>query len=298
MIEKIASLPIVKKHYKGKVRDIFDLGDTLLLVTSDRISAFDVVFPNTIANKGKILNQISVNFFKKTEHIVDNHFISDKVSDYPTELHEFEKELEHRSMLVKKAKVIPFECIVRGYITGSAWKEYKNSGTLAGEKLPEGMRESQKFAEAIFTPSTKAEVGEHDENITFTEMLKRCDPKLANELKQISLDLFNFGHNYLKEKNIILADTKFEFGTVGNKIVLIDEILTPDSSRFWDASDYEVGKTPKSYDKQFVRDYISATGWDKEPPAPELPTDIIEKTYAKYYQAYKAVAEEEAIEWK
>ncbi len=293
---KIDELDIVKKHYRGKVRDIYDLGDKLLVVTSDRISAFDVVFPNEIKNKGKILNQISVHFFKATKDIMPNHFITDIVEEYPEEFHTFKNELEDRSMLVKKTRVIPFECIVRGYITGSAWKEYQSMGTVNNTLIAEDMLESQRFPKPLFTPSTKAEEG-HDINISFAEMLTRVDKNIAEELREKSIELYKFGADFLKQKGIILADTKFEFGTIEGQIYLIDEMLTPDSSRFWDIEEYEVGKTPKSYDKQYIRDYISATGWDKNPPAPELPEDIIAKTYDKYCTAYKSIAGDEAKEW-
>ncbi len=293
---KIEELSIVKNHYSGKVRDIYDLGDLLLIVTSDRISAFDVVFPNEIPNKGKILNQISVHFFKETKSIIDNHFVTDNIDEYPEELHTFRDELEDRSMLVKKTKVIPFECITRGYITGSAWSEYQRGGTVGSTLLPENMKESQRFPEVLFTPSTKAEEG-HDINISYMEMLARCDKMIAEELKNKSLELYKYAHSIMWEKGIILADTKFEFGVIGNKIILIDEILTPDSSRYWDMDDYVVGQTPKSYDKQYVRDYISETAWDKTPPAPQLPLEVIEKTYEKYYNAYKIIVGDKAKVW-
>lgn len=293
---RIEELNIVKNHYSGKVRDMYDLGDKLLIVTSDRISAFDVVFPNEIINKGKILNQISAHFFRETKSIIDNHFITDNIDEYPEELHAFRAELEDRSMLVLKSKVIPFECIVRGYITGSAWSEYKTAGTVGNTILPENLKENQRFAEAIFTPSTKAEEG-HDENISYLDMLQRCDLKIAEVLKSKSLELYKFAHEYLWERGIILADTKFEFGVIGDKIILIDEMLTPDSSRYWDIAEHVIGKTPKSYDKQYVRDYVQATGWNKKPPAPELPQDVIDNTFAKYYEAYKIVVGNKAKIW-
>ncbi len=295
-MSKIQDLEIVKQTYSGKVRDIYDLGDKLLIVTSDRISAFDCVFPNTIPNKGKILNQISVFFFKATKDIIPNHFITDNVDEYPEELREFEEELKDRSMLVKKSRVIPYEAIVRGYITGSAWKEYQKSKTVAGIIQPSDLKESQKFPEPLFTPSTKAESG-HDENISFEEMKKRMDPSLADRIKEKSIALYNFAHEYLFSRDIILADTKFEFGSYEGQLILIDEVLTPDSSRFWDKNEYHLGSTPKSYDKQFIRDFISDSGWDKNPPAPELPQEIIEKTYEKYYNAYKIICGEEAKSW-
>ena len=296
MLDKISELSIVKKHYQGKVRDMFDLGESLLIVTSDRISAFDVVFPDIIPNKGKILTQISLFFFRMTEQIIPNHLITDQIDEYPAELQPFKDKLADRSMLVKKTRVIPFECIVRGYISGSAWNEYKQQSTVGGSILPEGIKESQKFETPLFTPSTKAEVG-NDLNISYQEMLQMLDRNIAEFLKNKSMELYKLGHRYLFERNIILADTKFEFGTIKDQIILIDELLTPDSSRFWDRSEYSVGYSPKSYDKQYIRDYIVKAGWDKKPPAPQLPQEVIEKTYEKYYQAYKTIAGDEAKVW-
>ncbi|MDP8231768.1 MAG: phosphoribosylaminoimidazolesuccinocarboxamide synthase [Candidatus Zophobacter franzmannii] len=293
---KINELPIVKKHYQGKVRDLYDLGDELLVVTSDRISAFDVVFPNIIPNKGKILNQISVHFFKETKDIIPNHFITDCIDEYPEDLHQFRAELEDRSMLVRKTRVVPFECIVRGYITGSAWSEFKSRGTVNNTIIAEDMLESQRFPMPIFTPSTKAEEG-HDINISYGEMLDRIDHLIAEQLKEKSIALYKFGADFLKPKGFILADTKFEFGTIEGEVILIDEMLTPDSSRFWDIEGYEVGKTPLSYDKQYIRDFISATGWNKKAPAPELPQEVITKTYDKYYTAYKSIVGDKAKVW-
>ena len=293
---EIKDLSIVKKHYRGKVRDIYDLDDKLLIVTSDRVSAFDVVFPTLIPNKGKILNQISVHFFESTKEIVSNHFVSADVNDFPEEFHTFKEQLEDRSMLVKKTRVIPFECIVRGYITGSGWSEYQKQGTVGGMIQAEGLRESQRLHETLFTPSTKAEEG-HDVNISYKEMLTRIDHKIGEFLKDKSLELYEFGHQHLFERGILLADTKFEFGTIKDEIILIDEVLTPDSSRFWDKDDYQIGSSPKSYDKQFIRDYIVKQGWDKKPPAPELPTDVVKKTYEKYYQVYERIVGNKVKVW-
>ncbi len=295
-MSKIEELKIVKNHFQGKVRDIYDLGDQLLIVTSDRVSAFDVVFPTLIPNKGKILNQISTFFFNNTADIVPNHLISDNVDDYPEPLKEFKTELEDRSMLVKKTRVIPFECIVRGYISGSAWKEYTRFGTVGELIQHEGLKESQRLPDPMFTPSTKAEEG-NDENISYEEMKSRLDIKISEYLKEKSLALYKFGHQFLLERDLILADTKFEFGTLDGEIIIIDEVLTPDSSRFWDKDEYKVGTSTKSYDKQYLRDYITESGWDKKPPAPELPAAVIEKTYEKYYQAYKKIVGQEAKTW-
>lgn len=292
MHDELMKLNIIKSSKHGKVRDIYDLGDTMLLVTSDRISAFDVVFPNLIPDKGKILNGISVHFFKSTSNIVPNHLISDQVEDYPAELHPFREYLQGRSMLVKKTRVIPFECIVRGYISGSAWAEYKRTNTVGGMMIAEDMQESQKFMNPLFTPSTKAESG-HDENISYREMLSHMDEWIARTLKDKSLALYSYAHEILKKQGILLADTKFEFGSIGGEILLIDECLTPDSSRFWALDSYEIGSSPHSYDKQFIRDYLNGTGWDKQPPAPNLPQDVIDKTREKYLNIYKIITGKE-----
>jgi len=292
MHDELMKLNIIKSSKHGKVRDIYDLGDTMLLVTSDRISAFDVVFPNLIPDKGKILNGISVHFFKSTSDIVPNHLISDQVEDYPTELHPFREYLQGRSMLVKKTRVIPFECIVRGYISGSAWAEYKRTNTVGGMMIAEDMLESQKFMNPLFTPSTKAESG-HDENISYREMLSHMDEWIARTLKDKSLALYSYAHDILKKQGILLADTKFEFGSIGGEILLIDECLTPDSSRFWALDSYQIGSSPHSYDKQFIRDYLNGTGWDKQPPAPNLPQDVIDKTREKYLNIYKIITGKE-----
>ncbi|HPI26115.1 MAG TPA: phosphoribosylaminoimidazolesuccinocarboxamide synthase [Candidatus Cloacimonadota bacterium] len=292
MHDELMKLSIIKSSKHGKVRDIYDLGDTMLLVTSDRISAFDVVFPNLIPDKGKILNGISVHFFKSTSDIVPNHLISDQVEDYPAELHPFREYLQGRSMLVKKTRVIPFECIVRGYISGSAWAEYKRTNTVGGMMIAEDMQESQKFMNPLFTPSTKAENG-HDENISYREMLSHMDEWIARTLKDKSLALYSYAHDILKKQGILLADTKFEFGSIGGEILLIDECLTPDSSRFWALDSYEIGSSPHSYDKQFIRDYLNGTGWDKQPPAPNLPQDVIDKTREKYLNIYKIITGKE-----
>jgi len=281
MHNEISKLAIVKESHQGKVRDIYDLGENLLIVSTDRISAFDVVFPDPIPDKGKILNAISAHFFKTTSNIVPNHFITDNVSDYPNELQKFKEYLDGRSMLVKKTRVIPFECIVRGYISGSAWKEYKKTNTIGGMLIAEDMQESQKFTHPLFTPSTKVEDG-HDENISYREFMNRMDELLAVYIKDKSLELYSDAHDLLLKKGVILADTKFEYGTIGSQVLLIDEVFTPDSSRLWALENYEIGKSPDSFDKQFIRDYLENSGWNKQPPAPSLPTEIIEKTRQKY----------------
>jgi phosphoribosylaminoimidazole-succinocarboxamide synthase len=294
--EKLSSLQIVKQCRQGKVRDIYDLGDQLLIVTSDRVSAFDVVFPNEIPDKGKILNGISRYFFQNTQQIVDNHFITDEIKEYPAELQPFKAELAGRSMLVRKARVIPFECIVRGYLSGSAWQEYQKTSTISHMLMPDGMLESQKFQHPLFTPSTKAESG-HDENINYRDLIDRMDLKIATFLKDKSVELYNFAHEKLLKDNIIVADTKFEFGVIGSRLMLIDEVLTPDSSRFWDLDSYAIGKTPLSYDKQFIRNYVSNSGWDKNPPAPELPDEVIVKTRDKYIKIYQLITGDTDRKW-
>lgn len=291
MFDKLCKLKCVKQARQGKVRDIYDLGDRMLLVTSDRISAFDVVFDQPIKDKGIILNQIAVSIFRATSHIVDNHLISSEVKDYPGEFHEYQDYLEGRSMLVQKTRVIPFECIVRGYISGSAFSEYSKMGTVGGMMIADQMKESQKFEQPLFTPSTKAEEG-HDINISFMAMKAHMDEWIAESLKDKSLQLYKFGHDMLLKKGIILADTKFEFGTHQGKIMLIDEALTPDSSRFWPVDGYEIGISPPSFDKQFIRNYLQSIGWDKQPPAPELHEEVIAQTRAKYLQIYKIITGE------
>ncbi len=292
MPQKLEELSIVKGFKQGKVRELYDLGDTMLIVTSDRISAFDVVFDDLIPDKGKILNLISAHFFKSTTDIVPNHFISDDIADYPKELHPFEEQLKGRSMLVKKTRVIPFECIVRGYISGSAWSEYRRSNTVGGMMIAEELQESQKFPKPLFTPSTKAETG-HDINISYRDMLQHMDEWIGRFIKDKSLELYSYAHDLLLKEGIILADTKFEFGVIGGDIILIDECLTPDSSRFWEVDSYQIGKSPNSFDKQYIRDFLTQSGWDKNPPAPALPQEIINKTRDKYLVAHKIITGKE-----
>lgn len=283
MHEQIVNLDIVISSHQGKVRDIYDLGDKLLIVTSDRISAFDVVFPDILPGKGVILNQIAAQIFKTTSDIVPNHFITDQVDEFPEAFRPFHSYLQGRSMLVKKLRVIPIECIVRGYISGSAWSEYQKARTIGGMPIEEDLQESQKFARPLFTPSTKATEG-HDINISYGQMLGLMDRRIAEYIRDKSLELYAYAHAKLRAKGIVLADTKFEFGALGNEILLADEALTPDSSRFWDLSQYVVGTSPASFDKQIVRDYLTGTGWNKQAPAPHLPQEIIQKTLDKYRQ--------------
>ncbi len=271
----------------GKVREIFDAGDKLLFVASDRISAFDCVMPNGIPQKGEVLTQISRFWFERTGNVVKNHMISTDVSEYPAPFSDYADQLKGRSMLVQKTEVLPVECIVRGYLIGSGWKEYQKSETIGGMPLRSGYQQASQLDEPIFTPSTKAEQGLHDENISFDQMKEIVGEEKAEKLKDISLRLYKEAAEYALTKGIIIADTKFEFGELDGEIILIDEALTPDSSRFWPADSYEVGCSPMSFDKQFVRDYLETLDWDKTPPAPELPAEIVEKTQAKYLEAYE-----------
>ncbi len=276
----------------GKVRQIFDLEDKFLFVTSDRISAFDHVLPQGIPGKGAVLNSISKFWFEKTSHIVKNHVISTDVADYPEHLQVDQEILNKRSMLVKKTEVIPIECIVRGYIEGSGWKSYQKDRTVCGQYLPDGLKQGDKLPEILFTPSTKAESG-HDINISIAECEEIIGTELTTKLKEISIALYKFAAEQALEQGIIIADTKFEFGLDENKeLCLIDELLTPDSSRFWPVSEYLPGQSQRSFDKQIVRDYLESINWDKEPPIPDLPPEIIEKTSAKYLEAYERITGE------
>jgi len=280
-------LPL-KAFKKGKVRDIYEVDDKLLLIVSDRISAFDYVLHEPIPHKGVCLTQLSAFWFDYFKNLVKSHMISADVSEFPGHLRKYENELKGRSMLVKKAEVFPIECIVRGYISGSAWKSYKRDGTVCGIKLPEGMKESQKFNEPLFTPSTKAEEG-HDINISFEKMKEIIGKDDAEKLKNLSLTMYKEGAEYARKKGIIIADTKFEFGKIGDDIIVVDEVLTPDSSRFWPANGYTPGKSQSSFDKQYVRDYLSSTGWDKNSTPPNLPDEVIKGTEKRYKEAYEKI---------
>ena len=269
---------------RGKVRDIFDLQDRLIIVTTDRISAYDFILPSGIPGKGKVLNRISEFWFGKTGGIIDNHLISTDVDDFPHEFHRYADELEGRSMLVKKTKPLEIECIVRGYLSGSGWNEYRDTGAVCETTLPKGLLESSKLDAPVFTPSTKAVDGDHDENISFERACEIIGVELANKVREASINIYSMARDYAIDKGIIIADTKFEFGIEENteKLILIDEVLTPDSSRFWPSDDYEPGRGQKSFDKQFVRDYLNSINWDRTPPVPGLPADIVQKTKAKY----------------
>lgn len=277
----------VKPPSRGKVRDIYDLGDRLLLVASDRISAFDVVLPEGIPGKGRVLNTISEYWFGQTADIVPNHLISTDVGDYPEKFRNYREVLEGRSMLVKKTKPLPVECIVRGYVAGSGWKEYKSIGSICGITLPPGLLESSRLNKPIFTPSTKAEEGTHDENISFEKAAEILGNELAGKVRDASIALYSRAREIAEKKGIIIADTKFEFGIdqTSGELILIDEALTPDSSRFWPMDEYKPGGPQKSFDKQFVRDYLESLDWDKKPPAPSLPPDVVRKTSEKYKEA-------------
>ena len=279
-------LPGIKKIKSGKVREIFDLDDRLLLVASDRISAFDVIMPNGIPRKGEVLTQISFFWFERFASLVPNHLLAGANDPLPKNLQPFADKVARRSMIVKKAKPLAIECIVRGYLSGSGWKEYKKSQTVCGIPLPSGLTESAELPKAIFTPSTKAEAG-HDENISFEEACNIVGKDLATQARDLSLKIYKAGRDYARQRGIIIADTKFEFGVFDGKLILIDEVLTPDSSRFWPADQYQPGKGQPSFDKQFVRDYLETLDWNKTPPGPTLPQDVVEKTSAKYLEAYE-----------
>jgi len=272
---------------RGKVRDIYDLGDQLLIVATDRISAFDVVMPNPIPDKGRILTQLSEFWFDLTKAIAPNHVLSTEVEDYPKACKPYEEMLKDRSMLVVKTDVLPIECVVRGYLSGSGWEEYNKTGEVCGIPLPKGLLESSKLEEPIFTPATKAEIGLHDENIAFGKVEKIVGKDRAKKLRSLSLAIYRKAREFAEGRGIIIADTKMEFGVKGKNLLLVDELLTPDSSRFWPKEGYRPGGPQKSFDKQFLRDYLLSIKWDKSPPAPQLPEEIITKTRAKYLEAYE-----------
>lgn len=275
---------------RGKVRDVYDLGDSLLIIATDRVSAFDVVLPDPIPDKGRVLTQISIYWFNHMNDIIENHILVTDIKHYPPVLQRYRDLLDGRSMIVKKAKPLPVECIVRGYLSGSGWKEYREKGTVCGIKLPEGLLESSRLDEPIFTPSTKAEEG-HDINITFEEMERIVGHELAMKIRDISIRIYKRARDMAEKKGIIIADTKMEFGLYDGRLILIDELLTPDSSRFWSIRDYQPGRSQDSYDKQIIRDYLLSIKWDKRPPAPELPPDIIEKTSQRYKEILKILTQ-------
>jgi len=281
-------MPDIAFLRNGKVRDIYEVEGYLLLIATDRISAFDVVLPNGIPGKGRVLTQISLYWFRQMEEIIRNHIVATEVKDYPSVCHQYADQLEGRSMLVKRAVPLPVECIVRGYLSGSGWKEYKKDGTVCGMKLPDGLVESSKLSSPIFTPSTKAEEG-HDINISFEEMVKIVGKETGEKLRDVSLKVYTRARDLAGQKGIIIADTKFEFGMVDNELILIDEVLTPDSSRFWSVRNYQPGKGQDSYDKQIVRDYLLSLDWDQTYPGPVLPDHVVEKAIARYNEIYEII---------
>jgi phosphoribosylaminoimidazole-succinocarboxamide synthase len=271
--------------FRGKVRDAYDLGDALLIVTSDRLSAFDVVLPTPIPEKGRVLSSLSRFWFERTAHIVENHLLDRRLEDVVPAA--WVERLRGRSQIVRKASPLPVEAVVRGYLVGSGWEEYRRAGTVCGQRLPTGLRQADKLPEAIFTPSTKAPIGQHDQNISFAQTEELLSRATAARVRDLALAVYRFGAEWAETRGIIIADTKFEFGTVDGKLILIDEVMTPDSSRFWPQSEYRPGISPPSFDKQYVRDYLTEIGWNKEPPAPELPPDVVQRTSEKYLEALR-----------
>jgi len=280
-------LPGINKLKSGKVREVFELKDAYLIVASDRISAYDWILPTLIPSKGEVLSTLSSFWFSKTKDIIANHMLTAKIDDYPEELTSFRDMLKGRSMLVKKAEPIEVECVVRGYIAGSGWRDYQDTGMIGGRKI-DGLKQGDKLPEPLFTPATKSHTG-HDENISYEKMKELIPEKEAEFIKDTSIKLYNFAHDYARERNVIIADTKFEFGRIHDTLILIDEIFTPDSSRFWDPDLYKPGGSQASFDKQFVRDYLTGTDWDKNSPPPELPPDIVDKTIARYQEALQRI---------
>jgi phosphoribosylaminoimidazole-succinocarboxamide synthase len=282
------------KHSSGKVREIFDLGDQLLFVATDRISAFDVILPQGVPDKGKVLTQMSLFWFDFMADLVDNHLLTAELEAFPAELIPYSDQLEGRAMMVKKAEVFPVECVVRGYIVGSGWKDYQETGAVCGIELPEHLRLCDKLEEPIFTPATKESSG-HDINISFQQMREIVGEGWATVMRDTSIAIYDRARQYAADRGIIIADTKFEFGLVDGKFTLVDEVLTPDSSRFWPAGSYQPGRNQPSYDKQFVRDWLEETGWNKKPPAPNLPDDVIARTREKYLEAYSSLTSKELL---
>ncbi len=296
MIVKETQLRVLGPVKRGKVRDVYTLADErLLLIATDRISAFDVVMDDPIPDKGKILNQISAYWFERSQDLVPNHLISTDIREFPPECQEVADMLAGRSMLVHQARPLPIECIVRGYLAGSGWQEYQETGTICGEKLPSGLRESDRLPTPIFTPSTKAELGTHDENITFAVAEQKIGSKAAHQVRDLSLAIYQRAHAEAEAKGIIIADTKFEFGFIGDRLVLIDEVLTPDSSRFWPKVDYAPGRSQKSFDKQYLREYLLSLGWNKQQPPPPLPPEVIANTRQKYLDALRLLTGKDLV---
>ena len=299
--QSIVDLPGIKKLRSGKVREVFDLGETLLFVVTDRLSAFDVILPDPIPHKGAVLNQLSAFWFKRFDNSempreprIENHFITAEFEEFPKQLRSFRAQLAGRSMIVRKTKPLPVECVVRGYLAGSGWKEYQESQSVCGIKLPGGLQLASQLPEPIFTPATKSDTG-HDLNIDMNECRRILSDEVTTKVRELSLKIYSEGRDHAGQRGIIVADTKFEFGTVGRKLLLIDECLTPDSSRFWPRDQYVVGQSPPSFDKQFVRDYLETLDWDKTPPAPKLPADVIARTAAKYVEAFEKLTGEKLL---
>jgi phosphoribosylaminoimidazole-succinocarboxamide synthase len=287
----ITEYPLISR---GKVRDIYKIdADTLLLVTTDRISAFDVVMPDPIEDKGKVLNQITLFWMKMMEDLVPNHILATNVDDYPEPLRKYRDQLQDRSVLARKAKPLPIECIVRGFITGSGWSDYLKTGEVCGHKLPEGLKESEMLEKALFTPSTKADLGEHDENITLDKAAELLGEEMMRKVEKLALDIYTRARDYAKKRGILIADTKFEFGILDGELIFIDEALTPDSSRFWPEEGYAPGQSQPSFDKQYFRDWLVEIGFNKQPPAPNVPEDIAARTREKYLEAYKLLTGED-----
>jgi len=282
--------PGLRIYHKGKVRDIYEAGEHLLFVATDRISAFDCILPDGIPDKGKVLTQTSLFWFHFLRGVIPNHVVTANVDEYPVEFAPFQEALRGRSMLVRRAKMIQVECVARGYAAGSGWKDYQRTGAICGISLPRGLRESDRLPAPIFTPASKAETG-HDENIPFSAVEEIAGPALAKRLRELTLDIYARAAKYAEGRGIVIADTKFEFGLIGEELVLADEVLTPDSSRFWPIDGYAPGRSQKSFDKQYVRDYLETTNWDKRPPAPQLPEDVIRGTAAKYREAYRILTD-------
>jgi len=282
------SLPGIERRARGKVRDVYAAGEFLVIVATDRLSAFDYVLPTPIPDKGKVLTQLTLFWLDQLRDIVPNHFVSANVADYPAQFHAYREQLEGRSMLVRRARMIDVECVARGYVSGSGWKDYKREGRICGISLPAGLRESDKLPVPIFTPATKAQSG-HDENISFETAASAIGNELASRLRTLTLEIYRRAAEYAETRGVIIADTKFEFGFIGDQLTLADEVLTPDSSRFWPRANYQPGGPQPSFDKQYVRDYLESIHWNKQPPAPALPSDVIHRTSEKYREAYRVL---------
>jgi phosphoribosylaminoimidazole-succinocarboxamide synthase len=282
------NLPGIERRARGKVRDVYAAGEFLVIVATDRLSAFDYVLPTPIPDKGKVLTQLTLFWLDQLRDIVPNHFVSADVADYPAQFHAYREQLEGRSMLVRRARMIDVECVARGYVSGSGWKDYRREGRICGISLPVGLRESDKLPEPIFTPATKAQSG-HDENISFEAAASAIGDELAGRLRTLTLEIYRRAAEYAETRGVIIADTKFEFGFIGDQLTLADEVLTPDSSRFWPRANYQPGGPQPSFDKQYVRDYLESIHWNKQPPAPALPSDVIHRTSEKYREAYRVL---------